>query len=786
MGDTTPNPETPGNPHKPGAGVAAPAAPAAGESATDAPRKEVVLYAVGNIENGVAYSLPMLLQQFLIMAFFVNPVLMGLVIALKNLWDSVTDPVMAHITDHARTRWGRRIPFILTGGLGRSITIVLIVLLFPVGESKLPNAYLETANAVSSSAAALQKAYASAQAAMLSAPDRGADAHPEAAGQRKQLDAAARTAARIEMDMPRTIAVLHANLDQRTQWAAAIDTATTEGRTAAEKRAKIAQEVRDRLTKANALLADASGLRVLIDAARARLDGTLDDARRLEAETVLEKAKSARIETVLRRLPAMVERWNREVASLRANPPTGTATRKREAHLANAVARLEEAQALLVQASTLHDQTTRALAALAAGASPAVSPALPEIDKLVKASERLAPPSVRPSEKSWWQSLAGDIVGGWDAFFDPANADQRNIILYLIAAFIVLTTFTTVHGVPYFAMGIELCPSYDGRTRVAVYRAVVDKAMGILNNWVPAFCFLALFAHAIEGLRWVVLAAACIGIPANILMCMNIRERTRVSTGKKPVPFLKSISTILQSAYFWRVFLLYQVIGVTWGIFMQFGIYLNVYWVMGSASKGAGLSSIVGTLAWGLSFAVLPLVSWGCRKFQKHNVIQVAVILMSIGAVLQWWTINPDFPWLQLIQPFFTSIGISSFYVVMGAMLADVTDADELAHGERREGMFAAVMAFVGKMVGATVPIVAGLMLVVSGFDAQLEYNQSSRTILNMRLLYSIIPGILMLVAILLLWRYPLGRQRMAEIKAELKRRHDAEDAATQAPCKSP
>jgi Na+/melibiose symporter-like transporter len=42
-----------------------------------------------------------------------------------------------------------------------------------------------------------------------------------------------------------------------------------------------------------------------------------------------------------------------------------------------------------------------------------------------------------------------------------------------------------------------------------------------------------------------------------------------------------------------------------------------------------------------------------------------------------------------------------------------------------------------------------------------------------MRLLYSFVPGFLTLFCLLLLYRYPLTRERLAEIKNELKRRRE-------------
>ncbi|MBK9291025.1 MAG: MFS transporter [Bacteroidetes bacterium] len=42
---------------------------------------------------------------------------LGLILIIPRLWDAVSDPIIGHMSDNARTRWGRRRPFLLAGGL---------------------------------------------------------------------------------------------------------------------------------------------------------------------------------------------------------------------------------------------------------------------------------------------------------------------------------------------------------------------------------------------------------------------------------------------------------------------------------------------------------------------------------------------------------------------------------------------------------------------------------------------------------------------------------------------
>ena len=55
-----------------------------------------------------------------------SAMLVGMAMMIPRLWDAFTDPVMGYISDNTRSRWGRRIPFILGGGILVSVTFVAL------------------------------------------------------------------------------------------------------------------------------------------------------------------------------------------------------------------------------------------------------------------------------------------------------------------------------------------------------------------------------------------------------------------------------------------------------------------------------------------------------------------------------------------------------------------------------------------------------------------------------------------------------------------------------------
>ena len=51
---------------------------------------------------------------------------LGAILIVPRLWDALSDPIIGHLSDNTRTRWGRRRPFILIGGIAVAISFVVI------------------------------------------------------------------------------------------------------------------------------------------------------------------------------------------------------------------------------------------------------------------------------------------------------------------------------------------------------------------------------------------------------------------------------------------------------------------------------------------------------------------------------------------------------------------------------------------------------------------------------------------------------------------------------------
>jgi GPH family glycoside/pentoside/hexuronide:cation symporter len=124
----------------------------------------------------------------------------------------------------------------------------------------------------------------------------------------------------------------------------------------------------------------------------------------------------------------------------------------------------------------------------------------------------------------------------------------------------------------------------------------------------------------------------------------------------------------------------------------------------------------------------------------------------------------------MFISPFFYSLGITSTFTILGSLMADVVDVDELKSGRRREGMFGAAASYFMKAAGASASAISGFALEATGFNVKLGGHQSGYTFNAMLLLYSIGPTVMLLVCLALLHRYPLTEGYIKSITPILER----------------
>ncbi|HMM11611.1 MAG TPA: MFS transporter [Bacteroidales bacterium] len=89
-----------------------------GEHAASIPFNQLAAYGAGGIIPIALFNIAGILVGLMgNISLGLSAFWLGFILIIPRLWDAVSDPIIGHMSDNARTRWGRRRPFLLVGGL---------------------------------------------------------------------------------------------------------------------------------------------------------------------------------------------------------------------------------------------------------------------------------------------------------------------------------------------------------------------------------------------------------------------------------------------------------------------------------------------------------------------------------------------------------------------------------------------------------------------------------------------------------------------------------------------
>jgi GPH family glycoside/pentoside/hexuronide:cation symporter len=129
-------------------------------------------------------------------------------------------------------------------------------------------------------------------------------------------------------------------------------------------------------------------------------------------------------------------------------------------------------------------------------------------------------------------------------------------------------------------------------------------------------------------------------------------------------------------------------------------------------------------------------------------------------------------PYLQLLTRAVYDPGIMLMWALIPSMIADVCDADELETGCRREASFSSVYQWIWKC-GATLAMVSGgFLIAMVGADVDGATDMLPEEVVHrLRLLLSVVPALFGCVALFMIYKFPLSREKVSTIRREIENR---------------
>ena len=90
-------------------------------------KKNIILYGLGDLFGGGAFLIiGTLYMIFLTDIVGLSPGRAGTVLVLGKIWDAVSDPLMGYLSDHTKTKYGKRRIYFLIGIIPIAISFTLL------------------------------------------------------------------------------------------------------------------------------------------------------------------------------------------------------------------------------------------------------------------------------------------------------------------------------------------------------------------------------------------------------------------------------------------------------------------------------------------------------------------------------------------------------------------------------------------------------------------------------------------------------------------------------------
>lgn len=374
----------------------------------------------------------------------------------------------------------------------------------------------------------------------------------------------------------------------------------------------------------------------------------------------------------------------------------------------------------------------------------------------------------------------------WTPETTGEGRSQAYYFWFFLLGSLVFFLAYTIFATPWVALGYELTPDYNERTRLMGVQNFVSNIAFVIGPWfLVIMTNPAWFRNQMAGARFLALAICVTTIVLGVLPAIFLRERMPAVAGEADEDesgfgesvkqFLGGLWQTVRTGPFLMLCIATFLIFNSFIMISQFQFWVFAYYVSGgNIADGAALAGLVGTLGIVAGFLVIVIVTWLGTKIGKKNAFFVSTGISMFGYALKWFCYTPEYPMLALLPAPFLAFGLGGLFTLMGSMVADVVDLDEISTGERREGMFGSVYWWVVKVGQSLAILGGGFLLFSTGLDPALGANQPEGTIFWLRFYDAFVPLAASALAVYAVYRYPITEKSALAVRNQLERRRGA------------
>jgi GPH family glycoside/pentoside/hexuronide:cation symporter len=337
--------------------------------------------------------------------------------------------------------------------------------------------------------------------------------------------------------------------------------------------------------------------------------------------------------------------------------------------------------------------------------------------------------------------------------------------VYVGVCFFLAATAFALFEVPYKAMPAEMTDDYHEQSDLLTWRMIfLGLAILVSGGIAPAIADSRGGVATAHGYRLMGLIIGVVLLAAMISTFRGTAGAPRITrTAAEPAPMRRQLAAARANRGFMTLLGLGCAQMVAAGMMLAGAPYFATYTLKDSSAVTTLFLALVGPLV-----ITMPLWVRLARRFDKRGAMQVASTLFLSGAVLLSFT--PLFGALYAhLCVIVIGIGYAGLQLLQFSMLADTLIADELESGTRRSGVLTGLWTAAETVMFAFGALLLSWLLGLAGFVSSAPDQpvaQPDSAITTVVIGGTVIPAVLMAVAIVLTTRYDLSAQHLADLHA--------------------
>jgi len=333
----------------------------------------------------------------------------------------------------------------------------------------------------------------------------------------------------------------------------------------------------------------------------------------------------------------------------------------------------------------------------------------------------------------------------------------------VLLSFWLVDTFHTMTNTSYSALTPELTRDYSERaslTSIRMAYSVFGYILGAAITTILAGIFQGAGLNLQQAWSATGAVFGAIAMTTILVTALTVKERPELAGEPSRLPPAKAIFISFKNKPFVILMIAFILSSFSFTVLTALVPYFIQYQLNMKDQVSFVLFAMLLTI--GIFLVPAKLV---CDKINKGPTYALGLFIASLAIMTGFFFPHGATPLIYVVA-IVAGIGFSTQWVCPWSMLPDVIEYDEKMTGERREGIYYGLWAFLTKFTGALGVAVSGWALDLFGYVPNVE--QTVRALFGIRLFFAIVPALVILVSLPFLIWYPITRKKHAALVQEL------------------